>query len=158
MKIYTWNSTECKILIEYLKQTCEDRDPGWFNKDVVAWFELNNVYAAVQNFNGAARLLTRLYIEPDSRVKGMTSGPPVLQLLKKQLEWSCYKFSNAFVSFDYDKRRVAERHVKTAFKYGLNAKLLEGTYRTCNEDDIKCNQHIVFYKLSDEEFPLCRLT
>jgi len=158
MKIYTWNSTECKILIEYLKQTCEDRDPGWFNKDVVAWFELNNVYAAVQNFNGAARLLTRLYIEPDSRVKGMTSGPPVLQLLKKQLEWSCYKFSNAFVSFDYNKRRVAERHVKTAFKYGLNAKLLEGTYRTCNEDDIKCNQHIVFYKLSDEEFPLCRLT
>ena len=156
MKVYTWNSTECKILIEYLKQTCEDRKPGWFDKEVLAWFELDNVYAAIQNFDGAARLLTRLYIEPEYRVKGLTSGPPVFNLLRKQLEWSCYRFSNAFVSFDHNKRGVAVRHVKTAFKYGIKAELLKDMYKTCNDNHDKCKQHIVLYRFSNAEFPLCK--
>lgn len=157
--IYSWNSTECKLLVEYLKQTCDRRTREWFNKEVIAWFELNNVYGAVQNFNNTVRMITRLYIEPENRVKSMTSGPPVLNLIKYQLEWiKKHEYDNAFVSFDYDKRGVAKRHVRTAKKYGLQSVLLDGTYRTCELDTKSCEQHIVLYRLTDKEFPLCRLT
>lgn len=157
--IYSWNSTECKLLIEYLKQTCDRRTSEWFDKEVIAWFELNNVYGAVQNFNNTVRMITRLYIEPENRVKGMTSGPPVLDLIKYQLKWiSEREYDNAFVSFDYNKRGVAKRHVRTAEKYGLESELLDGTYKTCKSNIKSCEQHIVLYRLSYKEFPLCRLT
>lgn len=159
--LYGSNSTEVKSFFENLN--VKGRDASWFDlsgKNIVGWSIIPNIAcSAMQDFGDDVRIITRCYIQPQYRTKGLqhdlnAESTYVFTMIKEQLHYAMeFGFNNAFISTEGNRRAVIKRHARIAKeKYNLNCELLEGKYRTCEGPN--CIQNIGLYKLTENEFGL----
>lgn len=161
--LYGSNSTEVRSFLENLKLNIKGRDLSWFDlsgKDIIGWSIIDNIAcSAMQSFGHDVRIITRCYIQPKYRTKGLQhdlnkESTYVFKMIKEQLYYSrLFGFNNAFISTEGNRRAVIKRHARIAKeKYNLDCELLEGKYRTCEGPN--CIQNIGLYRLSENEFEL----
>lgn len=164
--LHSSDSTEVKLLIQKLKISAKGRDAWWFDlsdKEIIGWSILPGVaYSCMQAFGDDVRMLTRCYIEPNFRTKGLLHPTnkltPTFQMVKEQLYYAKQLgFNHAFFSTEYSRRNVIKRHAIIGKKFGFKVEVLEGRYRTCDGDKFSCVQNIGLYRLSDKPFGLPRV-
>jgi len=162
--LYGSNSTEVKVLLNYLKHTSDGRDSSWWNfknKKILGWSIIPNVaYSCMQEYGKDVRLVTRCYIEPEYRTKNLQQqGTYVFKMIEEQIDFvKAKQYNNAFISTEYTRHGVIKRHSRIAKeKYNLNCEVLEGKYKTCNGNELNCHQNIGLYRLSDKPFGLPRV-
>ena len=167
-----------KTFLDYM----QTRDTSRSTKDL--WYVLDDRFeawsviydndkivacSAIQNFSNCGRILTRFAIDPDYRTNALLQKKQnnltyAFQMVKEQLQYCKEKnYDHAFLSTEYNRTGVIDRHIQIAKKLGLECTRLPGKYNTCDRlegryinDTNICWQNVCLYPLSKKEFPLVK--
>ena len=143
-------------LFKAYKQTADKghRNISWFdtliddpfNKNkYTTWYVIPDVaFATVQKYNNTQRLLTRFFefgwfaVHPRSKVV----KTPAVEILIEQLK----DYNEGFISLEYLKRKKLVKEMANRYKVftGLDWKVPEGMYQTCEADCAQCWQNITY--------------